>query len=140
MVLITGDVELATDAVAEAFARALERWARVGMMAEPTGWTYRVALNVARRSARRAALEHLLLTRTPRPSHVPAPAGEVWELVAGLPRRQREVVVLRYIADFPEAQIAGVLGVSRSTVSSTIADAHRRLGSLLDEGEKNDHV
>ncbi len=48
---------------------------------------------------------------------------------------EREVVVLRYIADFSEAEIASVLGISRSTVSSTLADAHRRLGSLLDEGE-----
>jgi RNA polymerase sigma factor (sigma-70 family) len=60
--------------------------------------------------------------------------------VATLSRRQREVVVLRYIADFPEIEIARVLGVSRSTVSSTLADAHRRLGSLLDEGEDDDPV
>ena len=105
-------------------------------MANPAGWTYRVALNVARRSARRAVMEHRLLARAPKPSHVPAPAGELWGVVATLSRRQREVVVLRYIADFPETEIADVLGISRSTVSSTLADAHRRLGSLLDEGKE----
>ena len=136
LVLVTGDTELAADAVAEAFARALERWGRVSAMAQPTGWTYRVALNVARRSARRSVMEHRLLARTPKPPDVPAPAGELWSIVGVLPRRQREVVVLRYIADFPEAEIASVLGISRSTVSSTLADARRRLGSLLDEGEE----
>jgi RNA polymerase sigma factor (sigma-70 family) len=135
MVLVTGDVDMSADAVAEAFARALEHWSRVSVMANPTGWTYRVALNVARRSARRSAMEHRLLARTPKPPDVPAPAGELWAIVGGLPRRQREVVVLRYIADFPEAEIASVLGISRSTVSSTLVDAHRRLSSLLDEGE-----
>lgn len=136
MVLVTGDIELAADAVAEAFARALEQWGRVSSMDQPAGWTYRVAMNVARRSARRSAMEHRLLARTPKPPDVPAPAGELWAVVGVLPRRQREVVVLRYIADFPEAEIASVLGISRSTVSSTLADAHRRLGSLLDEGEE----
>jgi RNA polymerase sigma-70 factor (ECF subfamily) len=135
MVLVTGDIDMSADAVAEAFARALEHWGRVSALAHPTGWTYRVALNVARRSARRSAMEQRLLARTPRPPDVPAPAGELWAIVGVLPRRQREVVVLRYIADFPEADIASALGISRSTVSSTLADARRRLGSLLDEGE-----
>ena len=135
MVLVTGDIDMSADAVAEAFARAREHWGRGSAMAHPTGWTYRVALNVARRSARRSAMEHRLLARTPSLPDVPAPAGELWAIVGELSRRQREVVVLRYIADFSEAEIASVLGISRSTVSSTLADAHRRLGSLLDEGE-----
>ena len=41
--------------------------------------------------------------------------------------------MLRYIADFPEVEIAGVLGISRSTVSSTLGDAHRRLGQIARE-------
>jgi hypothetical protein len=43
------------------------------------------------------------------------------------------VVVFRHIADLSEAQIAEILKISRSTVSSTLADAHRRLGDLLDD-------
>jgi RNA polymerase sigma factor (sigma-70 family) len=136
VILVTGDADIAADADAEAFARALERWVKVAAMAKPAGWTYKVALNVARRSARRSAMERRLLARAPKAPHVPAPAGELWAVVATLSRRQREVVVLRYIADFPEADIAEVLGISRSTVSSTLADAHLRLGSLLDEGEE----
>jgi RNA polymerase sigma-70 factor (ECF subfamily) len=140
LVIVTGDIDIAAEAVSEAFARALERWARVGAMDKPAGWTYQVALNVARRSARRSAMERRLLARDRKPAEVPAPAIELWTVVATLSRRQREVVVLRYIADFPEIEIARVLGVSRSTVSSTLADAHRRLGSLLDEGEDDDPV
>ena len=65
---------------------------------------------------------------------MPAPAGEVWDLVAALPERQRQVVVLRHVADLKEAQYASVLNISRSTVSTTFRDAHQRLGSLLDDG------
>ena len=57
MAIVTGDLHVAQDVTAEAFARALAAWNRVSSMDSPTGWTYRVALNLARRRARRAALE-----------------------------------------------------------------------------------
>jgi RNA polymerase sigma-70 factor (ECF subfamily) len=131
LLLFTGDAELAREAADEAFARALARWPRVGTMASPGGWTYRVALNLVRRRGRRRALERRLLARGAPIPEVPAPAGEAWLMVAELPRRQRQVLVLRHVADLPEAEIAQVLGISRSTVSSTLADAHRALHRRL---------
>jgi RNA polymerase sigma factor (sigma-70 family) len=50
--------------------------------------------------------------------------------VARLPRRPREVLALRYYLDLTDQQIAEVLGVSRSTVSST---ATRALAALARE-------
>ena len=49
MVVVCGDLEVARDVTAEAFTRALERWGRVEAMDNPAGWTYTVALNLARR-------------------------------------------------------------------------------------------
>jgi len=134
LLLATGDLDLSTEGVDEACARALARWERVSEMEAPTGWAYSVALNHARRVARRRSLERTLLRRSVPQPNVPAPAGEVWDLVAALPERQRQVVVLRHVADLKEAQIASVLNISRSTVSTTLRDAHQRLGSLLDDG------
>ncbi len=133
LLLSTGDVELAAEGADEAFTRALEKWDQVGIMESPTGWAFRVALNHARRMARRRSLEHRMFLRRAREVPVPAPAGEVWQVVSTLPPRQREVVVLRHIGDLREAEIAQVLGISRSTVSSTLSDAHDRLGHLLDD-------
>lgn len=138
LLLSTGDVELASEGVDEAFTRALEKWDQVGVMASPTGWAFRVALNHARRTARRRSFEQRLFLRKAREVLVPAPAGEVWQVVAALPARQREVVVLRHIGDLREAEIAEVLGISRSTVSSTLSDAHDRLGHLLDDEQPNE--
>ena len=39
------------------WARAFERWADVSRMANPTGWVYRVAVNVGRNRVRRRLLE-----------------------------------------------------------------------------------
>lgn len=48
-----------------------------------------------------------------------------------LPRQQRRVVVLRYLVDLPEAQVAEMLGVSAGTVRSTLSRGLDRLRGLL---------
>jgi RNA polymerase sigma-70 factor (ECF subfamily) len=136
MLLLSGNVDEAREATDEAFTRALSDWSRVGAMASPGGWTYRVALNVLRRRARRAAIERRLLNRkATATSALPPSALGVWEMVRQLPTRQREVLVLRYAADLTEAAVAQVLGISRSTVSSTLRDAHRRLSDVYVEDQ-----
>ena len=52
---------------------------------------------------------------------------ELARLLDGLPRRQREVLVLRYLADRSEADTARALGTSVGTVKR---HAHRGLASL----------
>lgn len=133
VVLVCGDVHEAAEIADEAFARALARWDRVSRMGSPSGWTYRVAMNLVRRRARRRALERRLLARpSPSPS-VPPPALEAWDAVHRLPPRQREAVILRYVGDLTEQEIARVMGVRRSTVSSALADAHRNLRRIYGE-------
>ncbi|PWJ45555.1 RNA polymerase sigma factor, sigma-70 family [Quadrisphaera granulorum] len=52
------------------------------------------------------------------------------ELLARLPPRQRAVVVLRYLEDVPDPQIAELLGMSPVTVRSTALRALRSLKVL----------
>jgi DNA-directed RNA polymerase specialized sigma24 family protein len=52
-----GDVDLGAEVTDEAMARAYERWGDVGEMANPSGWVYRVAVNLAYNRTRRRALE-----------------------------------------------------------------------------------
>ena len=49
--------------------------------------------------------------------------------LAALPRSQREAVVLRYLADLPEAEVGDVLGVATGTVKSHL---HRARVALRD--------
>ena len=70
----------------------------------------------------------------PAPSRRTRSRGWIRALVSELPARQREVVVMRHVAGLGEAEIAEALGISRSTVSSTLRSAHDRLGHAIEEG------
>jgi RNA polymerase sigma factor (sigma-70 family) len=66
----------------------------------------------------------------------PADAGLVdrdalWRALAGLPRQQRAVLVLRYYEDLSERDIAAILGVSTGTVKSQASRALRRLAEVV---------
>jgi RNA polymerase sigma factor (sigma-70 family) len=54
----------------------------------------------------------------------------VWRLLAGLPRKQRAVLVLRYYEDLPDDEIGQLLDVTPSTVRS---NASRALAALRDQ-------
>jgi RNA polymerase sigma-70 factor (ECF subfamily) len=127
-----GDGDLAKDAADEALARAWRHWKRVSVMSSPEGWTYRVALNVARRRQRRRSVEGHLLRRHATPSVVPGPTGELWLVVAALPPRQREAVLLRHVGQLTEPEIAAAMRVTRATVSTTLRAAYSRLAIEMD--------
>lgn len=131
--LAAGDPALGEEAAAEAFARALAMWRRVGAMESPTGWVYRVALNELRSTGRRRRLEHRFVQRQ-RETHVPPPAEPdtpLWRAVAALPPRARTAVALRYVADLTERDVADAMGISRGAVAATLSTARTRLAEAL---------
>jgi DNA-directed RNA polymerase specialized sigma24 family protein len=69
LALVTGDVGVAEEATAEAFARALVHWPRLSRTGAPNGWVYTVALNQVRSGWRRLATERRWLARQ-RAGHV----------------------------------------------------------------------
>ena len=135
LTLAGADRELAADAAQEAFARALRRWRQVRDMERPAGWVYVVAMNQLRDHWRR--LEH----KAPDEAAIPDPTGTVAtrltvrDALATLSPRQRQAVVLRYLADLPVADIAEAMGCAVGTVKATL---HRARASLRVELEEED--
>ena len=136
LTLALAEPDLAKDSADEAFARAYERWPRVSGMDSPTGWTYKVALNYGRRRLRRRRFEQALLLRQTRdrPTEENAAGGrdtDLWRIVSGLPARQRTAIVLRYVGDFSELEVAQLMGISAGAASSSLSVARRRLAELV---------
>jgi RNA polymerase sigma factor (sigma-70 family) len=139
--LAVGDADLAEDATAEAFARALVHWSTVKSAASSHAWVYTVAMNQVRSTLRRRGVERRWLRRQAREPlvHQPPPVEPddvLWRAVGQLPRRARTAVALRYVADLSEAQVAEVMGVARGTVAATLHQARQRLGELLAEHQE----
>jgi RNA polymerase sigma factor (sigma-70 family) len=68
----------------------------------------------------------------PAPGADPDAEHDLWQAMARLPRRQRAVVVLRYVEDLTEAETASLLGCSVGTVKSQTARALTKLRYLDD--------
>ena len=56
---------------------------------------------------------------------------EVERALAALPRREREVAILRYLLGFDTRATAGVLGVGEGTVKSSLSRARTHLADAL---------
>jgi len=128
--VIVGDAHIAEDAAQEAFARAFVRWDEVSAMNRPQGCVMKVGLNHARdvfRRERRAERRQADLVETPE-SHFDSEND--FELIAelrALPLRQRQAVVLHYLADLPLEEVAAYMECALGTVKSTLHSALAKL-------------
>ena len=131
---IIGDWDEADDIAQEAFARALARWPRVSGYELPEAWVRQVALRLAIDSSRRIrrTLRALPLLRAADRTEAPDPGDSLaftalGRALARIPLREREVLVLYYVADLPVEQIAHDRGIPAGTVKSRLAAGRRRL-------------
>jgi RNA polymerase sigma factor (sigma-70 family) len=121
-----GDPEIASDAVAEAYAQLLRRGSQVR---DPAAWTWRTAFRIC---------AGILKTRTGA-----APMDDTsgyadrhadQDLIAALrllPEGQRAAVILFYYADLPVGEIARRLGSNGMAIRAKLSRGRRRLRQLL---------
>jgi RNA polymerase sigma-70 factor (sigma-E family) len=138
--MLTGDAQLAEDLLQTALARTWPHWSRIAD-GYPEAYVRRVMVRTHgswwRRDRRRpeTALGVVPEGADPRPGDaygaVDDRDGLARALVA-LPRRQRQVVVLRYYEDLPEAEVAALLGCSTGTVKSQASKGLAKLRAALD--------
>jgi RNA polymerase sigma-70 factor (ECF subfamily) len=127
-----GRRDIAEEAMAEAFARAL---ARSGTIRDPVAWIYRTAFRLANdelRAERR---------RGPAPSDAEAPPPELSGLIDALRRlspNQRAAIVLRHVLDLDVSEVARRMGTAAPTVRVHIHRGRKRLRELLGAEEVDD--
>lgn len=125
---VVGDRETAEDVVQDVFAALPSR------MDNPRGYLTTAVFNKSRSVLRRrkVALRFRVHDEPPAESadqHTlrADEREQVLAAIRGLPDRQRQVVILRYLEDLPPAEVADLLGISKEAVASSL---NRALESL----------
>lgn len=138
--VLTGDGAQSADLVQDAFValgtRPKRRWPAPGSeyaylrMCVINGsrrhWRREAVAGRARRVQRETAFDSVDSVGLDR-----AGQRRVADAVRGLPRRQRECIVLRYHDEMPIAEIAHALGISEGSVKTCLHRAHRALAEML---------
>ena len=138
LVAYAGDPDLASEAVAEAYAQALRRG---GAILDPSAWTWRAAFRIAA-GALKARRDHQVRSlpeaggagREPaRPDRYADP--DLHAALRQLPDAQRAAVILFYYADLPVREIAARLGSNQLAVRANLSRGRRRLQQLLGDDD-----
>ena len=133
--LLTRDHALAEDLLQTALTKAWFAWERID--GEPEPYVRRILVTTFASWWRRKWRGEQPSEELPEAGHGGPAARDVhvgtdarhdlWQAMGRLPRRQRAVVVLRYVEDLTEAQTAEVLGCSGGTVKSQTRKAFAKL-------------
>ncbi len=129
---LLGQRTAAEDIAGEALARAYSRWPSVATHAQP--WVVTVATNLALdvvRQRSRAARRGTELI-DPQPVDQVEVRLDLQAALLALPRRQREVVALRFLGDFSEQATATALGLHVGTVKSHASRGLSRLRATVE--------
>jgi RNA polymerase sigma factor (sigma-70 family) len=127
LVAFTGDAEVASDALAEAFAQALRRGEAIR---SPLPWIWRAAFGIARGELKDRARQGVV--RREESYEMEEPAAELVGALGRLSKRQREAVVLHHAADYPVSEVAAILGTTSSAVRVHLTRGRRKLRALLE--------
>lgn len=136
---LTGsDIQRAEDLLQAALLRVWRRWDRGPAIENIDAYVRRVIARENFAHIRRRNLSEVLTARMPETQNSDAYAysdsvDAVWRALAGLPKRQRAVLGLRYGEDLSDEEIASLLRVNASTVRSQAARGVATLRRLLIE-------
>ncbi|MCE2472100.1 MAG: sigma-70 family RNA polymerase sigma factor [Anaerolineae bacterium] len=131
---ILGDWHEAEDAAQDAFVSAYCSLIQLRDAAAFPGWFRRIVYTQSQRRLRVKApawvsLEQVseLAVAGPAPSAEAVDDAELWALVDSLPEAQRSVLLLYYMRDFSQKEIAAFLDIPLGTVKTRLHHARKRL-------------
>lgn len=123
LIRVFGDIDVAEDAVQEAFAVALRRWPRDGLPPNPGGWITTTARNAAIDRLRRASRERELLREVAALSPADDDPGLPEEREPVQDDRLRLIFTCCHPALSTEAQVALTLRLLGGLSTAEVADA-----------------
>jgi len=136
--LVTGNRQEAEEIMQDAFVAIWERWDRVGLMDDPTGYLYRTAMNRHRSGLRRAARAARWAVGVAERGDAFARADErdtVAQALAGLPSRQRAAIVLTELLGYGSEEAGAILGVKGVTVRALASQGRAAMRTSLERDD-----
>ncbi|MBM2622084.1 SigE family RNA polymerase sigma factor [Actinoplanes sp. LDG1-06] len=134
--MMVGNRSEAEDAVAEAYLRAWNRWAKVSRYENPEAWVRQVAYRLAVSAWRKAVNRIQAHWREATDQSVDELGPDHVAIVAALrkiPADQRRVIVLHHIAGLSVAEIHQETGIPAGTVTTWLARGRRALAAHLSD-------
>ena len=125
-----GDPEVASDAVAEAFAQVLRRG---GGVRDPERWVWRAAFRIA--SGELKDRRKRPVSETMGTYEREEPARDLVVALGAISDRQRRAVVLHDAAGYPAKEVARIVGSTEAAVRVHLMRARRRLRELLKDDD-----
>jgi RNA polymerase sigma-70 factor (ECF subfamily) len=129
LVAFCGDHELASDAMAEAFAQALGRGKEVEA---PDRWIWRAAFRIAAGELKERRRVHAGDISSASIA-MPDPVIDLVRALQTLSPNQRAAAVLSLYADMSTRDVARIMACSSATVRVHLSQARRRLRELLED-------
>jgi RNA polymerase sigma-70 factor (ECF subfamily) len=136
---VTGRVEDAEDVVQTIFLRLLKREASRDFMRNPRGYLYRAAVNLSLTVVQ--TRQKRALTEDPEDAAISIPAAgpdsaeelhrKLYAAIAELKPKAAEILILHYLHEYSDAEIAKVLGTSRGSIAVNLYRSRARLKTLL---------
>ena len=131
----------------EAFTQFCARRRATARIEHPYPYLRRTVVNLAAQRIRRVQIERRVNETAERRRAGPGSESSAVELrldvtaaLRKLPARQRACIVLRYLEDLPDAEVAETLGCSVGTVKSQLHKARVALAGILGNEETSDRV
>ena len=135
-----GEASAAEEVASDVFVKAFGGWRRFRSVEHQPSYLRAMVVNECRSRLRRRKVEERVNEASHRSAVVPTNdidrrLGDLDLLAAvrTLPPRQRACVVLRYMEDLPDREIADILGCSIGTVKSQLSKARARLERELSQ-------
>jgi RNA polymerase sigma-70 factor (ECF subfamily) len=132
--VVTRDRLEAEELTQDAFVRLLERWDRVGKMADPRAYLYRTAMNAFRSGYRRSTRAAKRAIRGQQADDAIAEVDATdaaMRALAILSTRQRAAVVITDLLGFSSEEAGRILGIRASTVRMHVSRAHAALKDAM---------
>lgn len=131
---LTGNRIDADDLVQETLAKVIVAWRKVEASAAPGAYARTIMVNTFVSGKRRMASREVVSDQAVEQGMGAVDSVQAYivrhdllSVIATLPRRQRAVVVLRYLEDLPVSEVASIMRLREGVVRST---CHRALTTL----------